>query len=79
MWSKWITKPLKALKEVVLIILLMLILVTMIGGVLLIAIFNVPQLSLDSTGIYWYIYDCNGPSISFSACNRVVGKSVSEV
>ncbi len=55
MWSKWITKPLEALKEVVLIVLLMLILVTMIGGVLLIAIFNVPQLSLDSPGIYWYI------------------------
>ena len=55
MWSRYAAKSLWILKELVLFILLAIVLTTMIGGVIVIAVLNVPQTLSDSQGIYFYI------------------------
>ena len=55
MFLRWITALLKLLKELLLFILLATVLVTMIGGVLIIAVLNIPQNILGSQGVYVYI------------------------
>ena len=55
MWSGYDTKLLWILKELFLLILLAMVLTTMIGGVLIIAVLNIPQILSDSQGIYFYI------------------------
>ena len=51
----WMTAFLKLLKELLLLVLLAAVLITMIGGVLTIAILNIPENILESQGIYVYI------------------------
>ena len=46
---------LKGAKELALVVLLMLVLMTMIGGILIIAVINIPSTLSDSQGIYVYI------------------------
>ena len=46
---------LKGAKELALVVLLMLVLMTMIGGILIIAVINIPATLSDSQGIYVYI------------------------
>ena len=55
MWYRYAAKSLWILKELFLISLLAMILTTMIGGVLIIAVLNIPQTLSDSQGIYLYI------------------------
>ena len=55
MWSKFAAKSLWILKELFLFILLAIVLTTIIGGVLTIAVLNIPQILSDSQGIYLYI------------------------
>ena len=51
----WMTAVLKLLKELLLLVLLAGVLITMIGGVLIIAILNLPENILESRGVYVYI------------------------
>lgn len=55
MWPEWLTVFLTVIKEIILIALLMLVLTIMIGGVFVIAIYNVPQGLWNFEGIYPYI------------------------
>lgn len=51
----WIRRILTVVKEIVLFTLLLLVLTTMIGGVFIIGVLNIPTNLWDSQGIYRYI------------------------
>ena len=55
MWARYAAKSLWILKELILLILLAIVLTTMVGGVIVIAVLNIPQTLSDSQGIYFYI------------------------